>query len=118
MRLASAEVVKVIDGDTFHGRLNIGWGIVLEPRSSAEPGLGTVRVLFPDGRPYDAPETSTAFGKEARDVARGLVPVGLIVEVASFKLDAFGRTLGAVTLPDGRDWATTMTALGYVKGSV
>lgn len=116
-RLATAHVIKVVDGDTFHADLDIGWGIVLRPRGGPEPGMGTVRVVFPDGSPYDAPEVSTPRGMLARDTMRLMAPVGSVLEVVSLKLDAFGRTLGSVTLLDGSDWATEMTRLGFVKGT-
>jgi endonuclease YncB( thermonuclease family) len=110
-----AEVVEVVDGDTFHSNLDIGWGIVLKPRLMPNPGPGTVRVLHADGSPYDAPERATPLGKIAGDYVRHLVPVGSVLYVVSFHVDAFGRTLGAVTLPDGRDWAAVMTQAGHVK---
>ena len=118
------EVVQVVDGDTVHTRLDIGWGILLLPRwlppepgkpRRINPGPGTVRVLFPDGGKYDAPESTTAAGKRATAFVRNLVPVGAVLLVESFHLDDFGRTLGAVTLPDGRDWATVMASAGYLK---
>lgn len=110
-----AEVVEVVDADTFHSNLDIGWGIVLKPRRRPNPGPGTVRVLHTDGSPYDAPETSTSLGRMARGFARALVAPGDVLFVVSFHLDDFGRTLGSVTLPDGRDWAAVMTAQGFVK---
>lgn len=110
-----AEVVDVTDGDSFHSRLDIGWGIVLKPRRMPDPGPGTVRCVFPDGSPYDAPEKGTRLGRDARAYARALVGPGARLAVVSFHLDAFGRSLGAVTLPDGRDWATVMTDAGFVK---
>lgn len=112
---ARAEVLEVVDGDTFHSNLDIGWGIVLRPRSLPEPGLGTVRLLYPSGEPFDAAETSTPLGRDARAYARELIRPGMRLPVASFHVDVFGRTLGAVTLPDGRDWATLMAATGYAK---
>lgn len=112
-RLATAHVIRVVDGDTFHAELDIGWGILLLPRGGKDPGMGTVRVLFPDGSPYNAPEVRTPLGAEARQAAKVLVPEDSELEIISFKIDAFGRTLAAVTLPDGRDWATAMTSLGY-----
>ncbi len=109
------EVLGVTDGDTLHGRLDIGWGIVLKPRRMPDPGPGTVRCVYPDGSEYDAPETSTDRGRDAREFARWLITPGEVLFVVSFHLDAFGRTLGAVTLRDGRDWATVMTEHGFVK---
>lgn len=117
---AIAEVVEVIDGDTFHANLDIGWGIMLRPRRPETDdgirGIGSVRVLYRDRRPYDAPELSTLAGRDARSYARLLVKPGDRLVVTSFALDDFGRTLGAVTLPDGRDWAAAMHAAGFVKG--
>lgn len=110
-----ADVVEVVDGDTFHSHIDIGWGIVLKPRSRPDPGLGTVRAVFPDGTPYDAPESSTRHGRDASAYARTLARPGDRLAVVSFHVDAFGRTLGSVTLPDGRDWATVMTDAGFVK---
>lgn len=110
-----AEVVEVVDGDTFHSNLDIGWGIILKPRRRPAPGPGTVRAVFPDGSPFDAPERSTTRGKLAKAAVQELVQPGMVLLVVSFHLDDFGRTLGSVTLPDGRDWATVMTELGHVK---
>jgi endonuclease YncB( thermonuclease family) len=116
---AYATVLQVVDGDTFHATLDIGWGITLQPRRSLDrsvnPGVGTVRVLHADGRPYDAPEMSTAHGKDAHLFITTFVKPGMTLEVRSFHLDDFGRTLGAVTMPDGQDWADLMDRNGYVK---
>lgn len=105
----------MVDGDTFHAVISPGWGVKLYPRDTEDPGMGTVRIVFPDGRPYDAPETSTEHGRQARTVAQTIALPGERLEIVSFHLDAFGRTLAAVTLRTGQDWATYMTELGYVK---
>jgi endonuclease YncB( thermonuclease family) len=110
-----ATVLEVVDGDTAHTMLDIGWGIILRPRNLPNPGQGTVRAVFPDGAEYDAPERATPEGKVAKEFARTLIAVGDVLEVLSFHVDDFGRTLGAVTLRDGRDWATVMTSMGHVK---
>lgn len=118
IRLGSANVISVHDGDTFDSMLDIGWGIVLRPRGkkmTKAGGGGTIRVVAADGSPYDAPELTTIRGKTAAAFAQTLVGPGTWVEVVSYGLDDFGRTLGAVTLPDGRDWAAVMTEAGYVK---
>jgi endonuclease YncB( thermonuclease family) len=117
IRTARADVTEVVDGDTLHSLLDIGWGVVLRPRKgvAAERGLGSVRCVYPDGSAYDAPEKKTAHGKEATAYARTLIAPGDRLEVVSYGVEDLGRTLGAVTLRDGRDWATTMAAAGYVK---
>lgn len=114
--VAEATVIKVIDGDTFHARLDIGWGITLAPRLGDRPGPGTVRLVFADGSKYDAPELSTPHGKAAKDVLTELMlSAGQVVTVHSHRLDDFGRTLGSVTLPQGQDLAAVMTQKGFVK---
>lgn len=117
--IAYATVLQVVDGDTFHATLDIGWGITLQPRHSLDrsvnPGIGTVRILHADGRPYDAPEMSTAHGRDACLFIASIVKAGMVLQVRSFHLDPFGRTLGAVELPNGQDWAELMDRNGYVK---
>jgi endonuclease YncB( thermonuclease family) len=115
VRSATAHIIEVIDGDTFHANLDIGWGIMLRPRSLPDPGLGTVRAVFPDGTPYDAPEVGTVQGRLARVHARKLIKAGEKLEIVSFKIDAFGRTLASVDLTNGGDWATEMTVAGFIK---
>lgn len=114
IRLATAQIIRVVDGDTLHTLLDVGWGIILRPRG-LHGAAGTIRAMYADGRPYDAPEVSTARGKEARLYAQGLMLPGQELEVGSHGLDDFGRTLGSVLLADGRDWAAAMTEAGYVK---
>lgn len=112
IRHAVAEVIQVVDGDTLHSHLDIGWGIVLKPRPY---GAGTIRIVFPDGKKYDSPEHRSTLGREAKDYALRLTKPGDRLEVVSFGIDDFGRTLGSVLLPNGHDWAELMTEAGYVK---
>lgn len=111
---ACAEVIRVVDGDTMHSFLDIGWGIILMPRGKAG-ALGTVRVLLPDGKKWDAAESSTERGRAARAYLEGMIHPGMHLEVVSHALDVFGRTLGSVTLPNGEDWATHMHTMGFSK---
>ncbi len=120
---AVASVIRVTDGDTVETLLDIGWGIILRPRGKsdgpddARGGPGTIRVVGRGGVKYDAPERGTEHGRQARAVIAGIVAPGAELAVTSYGLDDFGRTLGAVTLPDGQDWAAFMTTLGYVKAA-
>ena len=110
---AHAVVLRVIDGDTFESELSVGWGLRIRPHR--ENGAGTVRLLLDGGLRYDAPETRSARGLAATDALRALLPVGLEVGLVSYGLDAFGRSLASVALPDGRDVGTLMVAGGHVK---
>ncbi len=116
IRMATALVVQVVDGDTMHSMLDIGWGVVLKPRGKKRLGAsGTIRVVHPDGTPFDAPEARTPEGVTAIELVRRFVLPGQELEVTSHGLDDFGRTLGSVTWLNGRDWATEMTKLGLIK---
>jgi endonuclease YncB( thermonuclease family) len=115
IRQARGEVLEVVDGDTVHTMLDIGWGIVLRPRIGKLGGGGTIRIMFPDGTPFDAPERGTPQGKVAQDLARRFVLPGQRLEVVSHGLDDWSRTLGSVTWANGRDWATSLAELGLVK---
>lgn len=95
-----ATVVSVVDGDTVHLILDLGWHI------SYGPARARISRI-------NAPELSTPDGVVARDFAAGLLPAGLRVTFASHSLDKYGRPLGAITLPDGRDFAQVMLDAGH-----
>mgnify|MGYP001766666069 CR=1 FL=1 len=87
------QVVKVIDGDTIEVR---------------GPARRTQRVRL---QGIDAPETSQAFGPQARERLTELVG-GKVVTVVSDKRDRHGRTLGKVSLA-GEDVGLTLVREGY-----
>ncbi len=78
----------------------------------------TIEVLH-DGRPervrlngIDCPEKSQAFGMRAKQFTADLV-WGQNVTVSSSKTDRYGRTIGEVLLPDGRDVNAELVRSGY-----
>ncbi len=97
-------VQRVIDGDTIVMRLDLGWRVAREK----EP----VRIYG-----INSPELNTDEGKVAKAFAESLLPQGTAVTVVSLKLlgqiDKYGRTLAALTLPDGSDFGTQMIQGGY-----
>lgn len=95
-----ATVLRVVDGDTVHLDVDLGFFIELHDRS--------VRIAH-----IDAPELSTDAGKAARDFAQTLLPVGTAVVLISHELDKYGRVLGTITLPDGRDFGQVMLATDH-----
>lgn len=95
-----ATVVSVVDGDTAHLLLDLGWYI----------SYGPVRARIAH---INAPELSTPEGVAARDFALTLLPAGLKVTFASHSLDKYGRPLGSITLPDGRDYGQVMLDSGH-----
>lgn len=68
-----AEIVKVYDGDTYTLRLDLGFRSYL-----------TLQVRL---HRYDCPELRTDQGKQAREVAAGILRAGKVVTVQSFKDD-------------------------------
>ena len=79
-----ARVMGVVDGDTLR---------VIRMEG------GTIKVrLFG----IDCPEKKQRYGKEARQLARRLA-YGRVVRVESRGKDRYGRTIGNVTLPSGKN---------------
>lgn len=116
IRIAEGPVGKITDGDTIVLEyLDYGWGLRQYPIDPGEPGYCAIRITLPDGKWYDAPETTDkARNKLAVDYLTSLLPLGTWVRIKSYGLDQ-GRTLASITLPDGRDVATVMIAAGHVK---
>lgn len=85
-----ATVTRWIDGDTLVADLDLGWQTW---RHSSH-----VRLLG-----IDAAEPREPGGPEATARVVALCPVGTVVRLESRRLDSFGRVLGSITLPDGRD---------------
>lgn len=97
-----AVVVAVVDGDTLRLDYDLGWRVALRDvplRLSA----------------CDAPELSTPEGLAAAQFTLGLVPPGTAILVTSHGFDKYGRTLGAVRCPDGRDLATALLVTGHAR---
>lgn len=80
-------VDRVHDGDTIYIKLDLGFDITIYAR---------VRVLG-----INAPELSTAKGKEATAFARTVLPVGAEVHVTSHGWDKYGgRVDGEIKLTE------------------
>ena len=78
----------------------------------------TVRAV-PDGRQVkvrlwgiDCPEYRQAYGKEATEFIRKLLPVGITVSVEDRDKDRYKRTEGIVRLPDGKIAQETLLKAG------
>lgn len=114
--MARAEVVRVVDADTVHTRLDIGWGVILLPRLGDEPNFGTLRVVQFDGSRWDAPESTTVLGRAATKFVNSLVKPGDRLAVVSYGVATDGRrTLASIQLANGADWAKTCIDAGFVK---
>lgn len=94
-----ATILRWADADTPILLLDLGWSISLKARARLSH--------------VNAPELATDAGKAARDYAVSVLPVGVTVMFTSHCLDKYGRPLGAITMPDGRDFAETLLAAGH-----
>jgi endonuclease YncB( thermonuclease family) len=98
-----ATVVRVVDGDTFVLKLDLGWHITLEERC---------RIAG-----INAPELALEEGQAALTWARGALPIGMGVTFTSHSLDKYGRPLGSISMtsPQGAvyDYAAEILAAGH-----
>jgi endonuclease YncB( thermonuclease family) len=83
-----AQVLRVIDGDTFEALVDLGFGISQKFK---------VRL---DG--IDTPEVKTDAGKKAKEFVRQLIE-GKEVTLIEGGTEKYGRALAKVELVDGRD---------------
>lgn len=86
-------VIKVHDGDTF----------TLEESSGEQHKIRVHGI--------DCPELNQAFGKTARDYAKGLL-LNKQVEIKGDKKDRYKRLIGIVFLPDGSNFNERMLLAG------
>lgn len=95
-----ATVLRVVDGDTIHLDLDLGWDVRITKNA---------RILG-----IDAPEISTPEGVAAKAYAATLLNVGDTVVFTSHRLDKYGRPLGEIKYDNG-DFATAMLSAGHAK---
>lgn len=94
-----ATVLSVVDGDTVHLLLDLGWRITF-----------TARVRLAG---INAPELSTTAGVAAKAYAETLLVAGAQITFTSHTLDKYGRPLGDIRLPGGVDFGQRMIAAGH-----
>lgn len=96
----AATIRRVIDGDTYELDVDLGLRVHLHAR---------IRL---DG--VDCPEQSTPQGVAATEHARGLLPEGARVVVATAKPDKYGRTLASVWVA-GHNVAQALIEAGHAR---
>ena len=103
-----AEIVRVVDGDTFDAIVDLGFNIKKKNR------FRVTDLDTPESwRPRNNAEREHA--KEVDDRARVLLD-DKIVTIRSHTVEGiYGRYSAEVILPDGRDYATVMKRHGCEK---
>lgn len=95
-----ATVLRVVDGDTIHMRLDLGWHVTY-----------TVNCRIAG---INAPELGTTEGASAHGYAMGLLREGDAVTFASKRLDKYGRPLGEIIYGgEKRRFGADMLAAGH-----
>lgn len=96
-----AKVVKVIDGDTIDFDVSLGFDVTRRIRTRLK-GI-------------NAPEVSTAEGREARDWLRKNLPVGqpVLITTSKYPGDKYGRWLATVQCEVFGNVAERMLAEGH-----
>lgn len=97
-----ATVVSIVDGDTFHLVLDLGWRITYQAR---------VRIAH-----VNAPEVGTTEGINARNWAESVIKPGDSIIFRSKSLDKYGRPLGDLLFgpPTSRiDYGTALLGAGH-----
>jgi len=108
-----ARVTNVVDGDTIDVLIDLGFFVTVSHR---------IRVAS-----YDAPESTwrakteeeRQLGLDAKKVATGLLlDHDITVLTHKDREDIYARYSADITMSDGRDFATVMKELGFIKPSI
>jgi endonuclease YncB( thermonuclease family) len=84
----NAVVVRVVDGDTFVGHVDLGFGVWLHDQNFRLLGI-------------NAREKKDPGGPEARENLAGLLPAGLAITLTTVKADKYGSRYDAHVLLPG-----------------
>jgi len=103
-----AQVIRVVDGDTFEALVDLGFNVRARIMFRVND-LDTPEIY----RPKSAGELEHA--RRASAFAKSVLSEGSWVIVDSTKSEIYSRWAANVTLPDGRDFATVMKENGYEK---
>ncbi len=101
MEKYEAEILRIIDGDTYDVLVNLGWGVLMRHR---------VRL-----RGIDTPEMNTQEGKDAKAFAEEiLLDQRIYLTNVAKRTDKYGRTVAKIWLVDeGRDITEYLLTEGY-----
>jgi endonuclease YncB( thermonuclease family) len=94
-----AEILEVLDGDTFKAWVDLGWNIYFR---------ATIRV-----HSVNTPELPGFEGVQAQIYLRQLLPIGSIVTLSSKRLDLHGRAEADVVMPDGANLRDLIIQTGH-----
>ena len=99
----SAEVIKIIDGDTIKAKVDLGFSVHV---------VENLRLFG-----LNAPEHGSPEGDAATEWLKVQLPIGstIIVKTQKDKTEKFGRMLASVVLSNGTDLNSALIASGHAK---
>lgn len=104
-----ATVVRTVDGDTVYVSVD-GWPEPFNPIEARVDGIDTPESRTPPAKC----EKEVRLGVIAKARAKELLPPGTKVKITwEHKHEKYGRLLGKITLPSGRDFAEILVREGH-----
>ena len=101
------DVTRVVDGDTFYGKIDLGFFASLSLKFRLK-GIDTPEIY----RPLN--EAEKQHGMEAKEFVSSLI-LNKTVVVRSNKTGKYGRWIAEVILEDGTDLVTVLIENGFQK---
>ncbi len=104
----TAEVVRVIDGDTIELRVHLWPGLEKDIKLRLD-GVNTPET-------HRAPECEKRLGRQAAEFARRFIGESKMVKVSGVRLGKYaGRALGKIEVPGKGDLGAALLAAGLAK---
>ncbi len=91
----NATVTKVVDGDTIHCDIDLGFGVILKNQTFRFFGINAPEIHG---------ETKTAGLKTTAYVQKVLADKDIIIESLKDEKEKFGRWLGRIYYLEGEEW--------------
>jgi len=101
------KVLRVVDGDTFIGQVDLGFNMTTQQRFRVD-GIDTPETYRPKT------ESERAHGKEATARAIELLD-SKTISIRTNKTGKYNRWIATVILNDGSDYSTVMINEGFEK---
>jgi len=103
-------VTELIDGDTFEALVHIAPQLLTSVH---------IRIAFPDGSKFNAPEKKCPTGfQQARDAVLDLLVNAESIRITFLKWGLYSRWICSVTIDDKIDLATWITENGLTEGDL
>lgn len=103
----NAKVIRVVDGDTFHANVDLGFNITVSHMFRLV-GIDTPETWRPKT------DAERKHGEQATEYVKDLIE-GETISIETFKMGIYGRYGATVILQDGRKLVDILKEQGYEK---